>query len=196
MRLNKSLYGLKQAGRLWAELLHKTLVELGFVQSYTDSCLYFNRNHSGTTIVGVYVDDLLVTGTNTTFFDQFFQDMHVLEVKDLGIVTKFLGMGVTYDDKNGYALEQKQCIRERLATTGLDLANPTRTPTGEDQDGEGEGDLLPGGSGGTAKQPTIATFQSLIGSLLWIARCTRPDIAFAVHRASRRSHAPRECDWR
>ena len=83
---------------------------MGFVQFYTDICLYFNRNQSGTTIVGVYVDDLLVTGTNTTFVDQFFQDMHVLEVKDLGIVTKFLGMGVTYDDKNGYALEQKQCI--------------------------------------------------------------------------------------
>uniref|UniRef100_A0AAV1ULI8 Reverse transcriptase Ty1/copia-type domain-containing protein n=1 Tax=Peronospora matthiolae TaxID=2874970 RepID=A0AAV1ULI8_9STRA len=107
--------------------------------------------------------------------------MHGLEVKDLGLVTKFLGMGVSYDDKIGYALEQNRCIRELLATTGLDLANPTRTPTGEDQDGEGEGDLLPRGSGGTAKQPTIATFQSLIGSLLWIARCTRPDIAFAVY---------------
>uniref|UniRef100_A0AAV1UA96 Reverse transcriptase Ty1/copia-type domain-containing protein n=1 Tax=Peronospora matthiolae TaxID=2874970 RepID=A0AAV1UA96_9STRA len=77
--------------------------------------------------------------------------MNVLEVKDLGLVTKFLGMGVTYDDKNGYALEQKQCIRELLATSGLDLANPTRTPTGEDPDGEGEGDTLIGMSGGTAK---------------------------------------------
>ena len=36
----------------------------------------------------------------------------------------------------------------------------------------------------------IREFQSLVGSLLWIARCTRPDIAFTVHKASRQTHAP------
>lgn len=43
--------------------------------------------------MGVYVNDLLVTGTNTTMVDQFFKNMHVIEVKDFGMVTKFLDMG-------------------------------------------------------------------------------------------------------
>ena len=51
----------------------------------------------------MYVDDRLVAGTNTTLVDQLFQDIHVLEAKDLRVVTKFLGMRVAYDDKNGYA---------------------------------------------------------------------------------------------
>ena len=83
--------------------------------------------------------------------------MHVLEVKDLGAVTKFLGVEVTYDDENGYALEQEQCIRDLLATTGLESANPERTPIGVDRDGECEGDFLLGGSVGKAMQPTIST---------------------------------------
>ena len=39
--------------------------------------------------------------------------------------------------------------------------------------------------------PSVRTFQSLVVSLLWVARCTRPDIAFAVHKATRQTHQPR-----
>ncbi|KAI9921617.1 hypothetical protein PsorP6_002187 [Peronosclerospora sorghi] len=43
---------------------------------------------------------------------------------------------------------------------------------------------------------SVKNFQSLIGSLLWISRCSRPDIAYAVHRATRRTHAPTNFDWK
>ena len=55
---------------------------------------------------------------------------------------------------------------------------------------------LPARGAGTAKRPTIKSFQSLVGSLLWVARCSRPDIAYAVHRATRRSHAPSDHDMK
>ena len=54
--------------------------------------------------------------------------------------------------------------------------------------------LLPVKSSGNA--PTIKSFHSLVGSLLWISRCTRPDISFAVHRATRRTHAPTLMDYK
>lgn len=38
--------------------------------------------------------------------------------------------------------------------------------------------------------PTIKCYQSLVGSLLWVSRCTLSDISFAVHRATRQIHAP------
>ena len=44
--------------------------------------------------------------------------------------------------------------------------------------------------------PSMKSFQSLVGSLLWIARCTRPDICFAVHKATRRTHKPTLQDWK
>ena len=43
---------------------------------------------------------------------------------------------------------------------------------------------------------TINSFQVLVESLLWVARCSRPDIAFAVHKATRQTHAPRVLDWK
>ena len=43
---------------------------------------------------------------------------------------------------------------------------------------------------------TVKVFQSLVGSLLWISRCTRPDIAFAVHKASRRTNNPTMGDYK
>ena len=42
---------------------------------------------------------------------------------------------------------------------------------------------------------TIKAFQSLVRSLLWISRCTRPDIAFAVQKASRRIHQLTTMDY-
>lgn len=70
--LEQSLYGLKQAGRLWHEHLHRVLVKLGFIQCITDACLYVKSDSGGMTIVGIYVDDLLVTGTEDSRVNQFF----------------------------------------------------------------------------------------------------------------------------
>ena len=61
LRLIKSFYGIKQAGRLWNQLLDQTLNDAGFAQSATDACVYVKTTAEGTTVVGVYVDDLLAT---------------------------------------------------------------------------------------------------------------------------------------
>ena len=60
LRLKKSLYGLKQAVRLWSQLLHAKLEETGFTRCGAGMCLYFLRQNGHVTVVGVYVDDLLV----------------------------------------------------------------------------------------------------------------------------------------
>ena len=58
--LKKSLYVLKQAGRLWGKLLDSKLRQGRFQQFTTDMCLYYKYKGE---ICGVYVDDLLITGT-------------------------------------------------------------------------------------------------------------------------------------
>lgn len=57
LQLKKSLYGLKQAGRLWSQLLYANLLEASFNHSITDMCLHFKRDDHDLVIVGV--DDLL-----------------------------------------------------------------------------------------------------------------------------------------
>ena len=55
---------MKQAGRLWSHLLHEKLSDAGFKQSLTDSCLYYDQDTKGITVLGVYVDDILITRTS------------------------------------------------------------------------------------------------------------------------------------
>ncbi|OWY98658.1 Copia protein [Phytophthora megakarya] len=71
----------------------------------------------------------------------------------------------------------------------MEDAKGSRTPIGaewNEEADESEVDLLP--AVGNGDEIIVKMFQSLVGSLLWIARCTRPDIAFAVHKVTRRTH--------
>uniref|UniRef100_A0AAV1VGI3 Reverse transcriptase Ty1/copia-type domain-containing protein n=1 Tax=Peronospora matthiolae TaxID=2874970 RepID=A0AAV1VGI3_9STRA len=195
LRLKKRLYGLKQSGRLWNLMLHDILMSLGLSQCYTDSCFYIKTETDGKTLVGIYVDDVLATGTDVNKVNDLFVDMQVIELKDLGVVTKFLGIAFNYSAKTGWALDQEITIDEMLDKFGLKDSAAVRVPIcGED--GYEEITLLPSGRSGSPQRPTVQTFQSLVGSLLWIARCTRLDIVFPIHRATQRSHAPTEGDWR
>nr|CCA15754.1 PREDICTED: hypothetical protein [Albugo laibachii Nc14] len=92
--LKNSFYGLKLAVRLWSKLLHSRLCKAGFTQCTTDMCLYFRKDKDELTIVEVYVDDLLVTGTSRDAVDKFFKEMSALEIKYLGVVNKFLGLRI------------------------------------------------------------------------------------------------------
>ncbi|GMF18948.1 unnamed protein product [Phytophthora fragariaefolia] len=161
LELQKALYGLKQAGCLWNQLLHKKLIEIGFEQSLTDMCVYFRRD-----------------------------ELKEFSVKDLGQASKFLGMRITYDDADGYNLDQEVLIQEMLKDHGMEHTHRVRTPIGPEWNElrGAECEKLPVTGG--AEVATVKRFQSLVGNLMWVSRCTRPDIAFAVHKASRRTHHP------
>ncbi|RAW40872.1 hypothetical protein PC110_g2912 [Phytophthora cactorum] len=103
LRQLKSLYGLKQAGRMCNQLLIDILIKLGYKQYYTDSCSYYKHDEQGTTIVGVYVDDLLVTATSNDRVDAFcFAERQCLELKDLDQVTNVLGIHFEYGNACGF----------------------------------------------------------------------------------------------
>ena len=93
------------------------------------------------------------------------------------------------------ALNQENNIEEMLEKFGLSESAAVRVPMGGDE-GDEETALLLSGGCGSPQRPTVQTFQSLVGSLLWIDRCTRPDIAFAVHRVTQLLHAPSEGESR
>ncbi|KAE9289670.1 hypothetical protein PF008_g25829 [Phytophthora fragariae] len=196
LELLKALYSLKQAGRLWNQLLHKTLIKLGFAQSLTDMCVYHRRREGILVVVGVYVDDLLVTGMEQQAVDAFFGELTELSIKDLGPASKFLGMRVSYDEDEGYDLDHELTIEEMLREHGMASVHSVRTPIGAESNeiDEASDELLPTSEGDGVV--TVRKFQSLMGSLMWVERCTRPDIAYAVHKASRRTHSPTMSDWK
>ncbi|CAH0476052.1 unnamed protein product [Peronospora belbahrii] len=103
-------------------------------------------------------------------------DVHLLPIKDLGRVSKFLG---TLNGDGGYNIDQEGVIGNLLRTNGLMDANSVRALIGDDCYDENLDGVAMLGASNKRSGPTIREFQSLVGSLLWVARCKKPDIAFA-----------------
>ena len=75
IKLNKCIYGLKQAKYEWRHLFDTTIKQFGFTQLLTDACLYkIHRdinNINGSLILGIFVDDILCLGTSTSIISWF-----------------------------------------------------------------------------------------------------------------------------
>ena len=105
-------------------------------------------------------------------------------------------MRIELNGTGAYNLDQEEAIGDLLRANGLAEANSTRAPIGDDCNDAPADDAELLGSTITGSGTTVRNFQSLVDSLLWITRCTRPDIAFAVHKVTRQTYAPRMFDWK
>ena len=105
-------------------------------------------------------------------------------------------MRVTHKNEREYLLDQEEAILDILQQHAMLEANAVHAPIGADSYDlvSEDSELMPVTS--APGQPNIRAFQSLVGSLLWVARCPRPDIAFAVHKVTRQTHAPRIEVWK
>lgn len=84
-KLSKALYGLKQAPRAWNYKLSKILRELNFTRCTKEASLYQRKRSENILIVAVYVDDLLVTGSDIAMIREFKHEMAAkFEMSDLG----------------------------------------------------------------------------------------------------------------
>ena len=112
--MRKALYGLKQAPRAWYSRVDDYLQSLGFVKSPSEPTLYVKNSDANLIIVSVYVDDLLVTGSNEKLVDEFKAEMFkAFEMTDLGLLTYFLGMEVK-QGHDGVFICQKKFAKEIL----------------------------------------------------------------------------------
>lgn len=94
-KLVKALYGLHQAPRAWYAKLSKSLVEFGFVKCPYEHAVYTKKFGEDMLIIGVYVDDLLVTGTKVALIEEFKDQMNKkFEMNNLGKLAYYLGIEV------------------------------------------------------------------------------------------------------
>ena len=84
-KLNKSIYGLKQSGRNWNQLLHSRLEQNGFKRNPVDYCVYTDHDQDGLRILIIWVDDILIAASNKDILAQFKKMMkREIKMKDLG----------------------------------------------------------------------------------------------------------------
>lgn len=171
--LQKSLYGLKQAGRNWNITLKKTLKSFGLMQSQVDQCIYFNQDCS--LIIAIYVDDLLIVAQSATILDDLKVKLNSrFSMTDLGLAKSCIGIRI-HQTEAGTQLDQSVYITEVLKRFNMTDCNPATTP-------EATGGLKCNDDDSNDEE---IPYQQAVGALLFIAQATRPDIAHAVNVASR-----------
>ena len=180
-RLHKSIYGLKQSPRAWYAKLSYALVEFGFTKSSADSSMFVKLTKNSTTIVLVYVDDLIITGNNESEIGAIKQHLkNKFDIKDLGQLTYFLGIELANSTK-GLFLSQRKYTLDLLKETGKLGAKPINTPMESNKKlNLEEGEPL----------ENVGQYQRLVGKLIYLT-VTRPNIAFAISAVSQFIHAPR-----
>ncbi|CAI7793095.1 unnamed protein product [Closterium sp. NIES-54] len=173
-QLQKSLYGIKQAPRLWQQYLHARLTRIGFKQLPHDQGMYRFTKDNDYILLIVYVDNLLYiesTDNVTTWFEGELQKDLTLTLSST--VTQYLGLNIQEGEDAIYlnAAKYADTIAKRFALTPTTISTPYRYTSGNDKT---ESALL--------KPAGIRNYQRKLGCLLFAAVTCRPDLSYSASR--------------
>jgi transposase InsO family protein len=187
--LRRALYGLRQAPRTWHERLKKELEKVGFTPSEADPGLFIANRKTHYVFILVYVDDILIAAKDTETVNQIKDAlMTAFPAHDLGEAGLFLGMTITRDRGNRtIKLAQERMTTNIVNRFGMDEARHQSVPLSPSiKLIQGEGEPL---------DVTKYAYSTLVGSLLYISVCTRPDIAQAVGALAKYMAHPTTLHW-
>lgn len=180
-KLHKALYGLKQAPRAWNIKLKSILKELSFTKCSKEPSLFHRRAKGTILLVAVYVDDLLITGSNLDAIMEFKSEMSIkFEMTDLGKLTYYLGIEVLQLD-GGIILRQERYALKILEEAGMSDCNAVHVP----MDSGLKLSKAEAEEGINDKE-----FRRNIGCLRYLIH-TQPDLAQSVGVLSRYMHEPK-----
>jgi hypothetical protein len=188
------LYGLKQSPRGWYSDINDFLLKNGFKKTQADSCIYTRRSDRGVTIIALYVDDLIIAGSNDKVIGEVKAELRKrYEMKDLGMLDWILGMEVVQDPSAKILrLNQTRYLQQLLNKHNMSDCEPARTPM--DSRNRLSKSMCPTTEGEMLYMTSIP-YREVVGSLLWLANGTRPDIAFAVNQVARYMESPGPEHW-
>jgi hypothetical protein len=184
-QLLKSIYGMKQASRIWNITFNKAVTAWGFERLPCEWCVYRRQSPTGTIIFSLHVDDIFSAASSpaeTANFKSFLESQW--EIADLGPAKFALGIAMTRDTaSHTISLSQTAFIERLLERFNLTDAHPCDTPMVAGLQLRRPDKVAP-------IPPEIAEwrmktpYRELVGSLNYAAVATRPDIAYAVSRLS------------
>jgi hypothetical protein len=186
-KLQRSLYGLKQSGRVWHETLDDFLLKCGFSNNTADTCVYYRNSDEGRIIIAVYVDDLVILTNSDSILARTKRVLNQrFHMKDLGPAHYILGIKIERKPDGSIFMSQDRYNREILSSFDMDDSSPITLPIVG-------GDLAEFPESPPFSDPS--KYRQAVGKLMYTVAATRPDLAFATHFVSRFNREPKEAHW-
>lgn len=190
LKLKKALYGLRQSGNCWNSTFHTVMSELEFVRSEADPCVYVKKRDDGTLLIlCLYVDDGLIFGENQKEIDEVLVKLSErFKIKTM-IPKNYCGLQIEMLPDGSIFIHQKKYVEKIVQKF---LAEPEKVKTSRSPMETGVLDLF--ATEGTMSDKT-RPYREAIGSLMFAAIISRPDIAYAVNVLSRYNGKSGEQHW-
>nr|GEW21587.1 hypothetical protein [Tanacetum cinerariifolium] len=192
--ITASIYGLKQASSQWNKRFDEEIKKFRFIQNHDEPCVYRKVSGSGVVFLILYVDDILIMGNNITrlkevkdYFGKCFS------MKDLGEAAYILGIKI-YRDRSRWLIGHSQSayIDKILKKYNMHNSKKCYLPMEVKHDLSNEFCALTLEEVAYIKKVPYA---SVVGSIMYDVRCTRPDVVFTQHIVSRYQQNPVKLHW-
>ena len=193
IKLCRSLYGLKQSGRMWYNRLTEYLLRKRYKNDPLCPCVFIKRYGSEFVIIAVYVDDLNIIGTTNELSEAVVNLKKEFEMKNLGKTKLCLGLQIEHLE-NGIFVHQSAYISKVVKRFYMDNAHPLSTPMVVRSLDVNKDPFRPKMDDEELLGPEVP-YLSAIGALMYLASHTRPDISFSVNLLARYSSCPTRRHW-
>lgn len=193
-KLFKSIYGLKQAGRKWYDALCQALADLGFKKSEADPAVFYIHQGTNIIILACHVDDCTIAGSSQELVQSYKEKLkNKYSLTDLGAANWLLGVKITRDlEARTLSLSQSSYINSILTRFNFTDLKPFATPM--DPSIHFSKDQCPKTPEEIADMARIP-YREAIGSLIYCAVATRPDIAFPTSLLAQYMENPGRVHW-
>ena len=163
-------------------MLHKFLININFTQSLNDYCFYFKVNDNLRIYIIIFVDDIMIAASNVNLLNDIKNLlMNKFKMKDLGILNMFLGMKFTFDD-DLITIDQSKYIDKILTKFKMQDCNPRSIPC--------DNSIIKLVNDDSNILSDVRLYQEIVGSLIYLMTCTRPDLSYVVTKLSQNMKSP------
>jgi hypothetical protein len=194
LKLNKALYGLKQAPRVFNQELDRFIETHGFRRSVIDKGVYIKETDCSTIYLAVYVDDILIIGNDKNFITEFKAELNErFKIDDLGEAKLILGIEIIRDRAKRLIHVNQERYINNLAKKyrAKEVVDKYKVPMFK----QSYNSVFEPNDGAVRIFENNSLYRSLLGAILYLNVCTRPDISFAVSVLASFCTSPRQMHW-
>lgn len=175
--LEKALYGLVQAARVWLNTFIRALIEFGFSRSLADPCVLWRKSQEGFVAIMVYVDDCGILGDREAIDRAKREIKSKFNIKDMGKMSEYVGGHFRRDGNRSFRVTQDKLIENLRMKFGA-VESGISTPGAP-------GKVLEAVEEDALDEEAMSKYRSGVGTLLYLVKISRPDISSPVRELSK-----------